>query len=68
VRIIYVARNRFIQNRSEEEVENFRNASKISIIRGKNVVPKPVMNFAEAGFPPEVMMALDTTDFESPMP
>ena len=56
------------QNRSDEEVEAFRDSGKISIIRGKKFVPKPVMNFAEAGFPAEILKTLEQTDFKTPMP
>jgi hypothetical protein len=49
-------------------VEAFRKSSQISIIKGKEVVPNPILTFDEAGFPAEIMKTLQKTDFAAPMP
>ena len=56
------------QNRSDEEIEAYRKSSNISIMRGQNIVPKPILKFEEAGFPLEIMKILENTDFSAPMP
>ena len=49
-------------------MEAFRKSSQISIIKGKEVVPNPILTFDEAGFPAEIMKTLQKTDFSAPMP
>jgi len=55
-------------NRTEEEIEKFREENKISIIRGKSIVPGPVFSFQEAGFDDRILTSLENTDFSNPMP
>ncbi len=57
-----------VELRSDAEVEEFRRCHDITIVKGADKVPKPTLTFEEAGFSPEIMMALDKEDFESPMP
>ena len=54
--------------KTEEEIEKFRQESKITIVNSTNPVPNPVFNFADCQFPPRVTEILEKAGFDKPMP
>ncbi len=60
-----------VQARPDEEVEQFRRDSAITVKMpgGDSEVPKPVLEFSETGFSPEILQMLQREGgFERPMP
>jgi ATP-dependent RNA helicase DDX5/DBP2 len=57
-----------VEVRTDEEVEAFRKEGRITIIQGTGQIPKPFLNFEEAGFPQPILNILSKSGFEKPMP
>ncbi|KXS20823.1 p68 RNA helicase [Gonapodya prolifera JEL478] len=55
-----------VATRSERDVEDYRNKHQINVF-GQSI-PKPVVDFDEAGFPTYVLKELKTLGFHSPTP
>ena len=55
-------------DRSEDEIEAFRNEHHISIVRGARHAPKPMFTLEETGFPEEILAHMRRSGFVNPMP
>ena len=56
------------ESKSEEEIKNFLETNKISIVESTSDVPKPVFSFEECGFSPQVLQKIGQLGFTKPMP